>query len=108
MAGVYRFMFSAQCDSRSGTHFLEIWPVIDTISLPNSGTRIRIPSNTESCLTVEYIFTFAANQVLQLYMRGDSPTDVFIVSIPGNTGNTGTTPFVPNIPSIILTMNQIR
>jgi hypothetical protein len=38
-------------------------------------------------------------------MRGDNATDVYIVSIAGNSA----TPVdVPNIPSIILTMNQIR
>jgi hypothetical protein len=98
-------MFSAQCDSRSSTHFLEIWPVINTTSLADSGTRISIPSNTETCLTVEYFFTFQAGDILQLYMRGDNSTDVSIKYIDGNTG---TTPAIPNIPSIILTINQIR
>ena len=54
---------------------------------------------------VEYIVTFNASQVLQLYMRGDNATDVFIVSIPGDTG---ISPDTPAIPSMILTMNQIR
>ena len=39
--GVYRFMFSAQCDSSSGTHYLEIFPVVNGVSVPDSNTRIR-------------------------------------------------------------------
>ena len=54
VAGVYRFLFSAQCDS-DGSHYLEIWHVINRTSVPDSLTRISVPSSAESCLTVEYI-----------------------------------------------------
>ena len=40
--GTYRCMFSAQCDSSSGTHYLEIFPVVNGIPVPDSNTRIRV------------------------------------------------------------------
>ena len=100
--GIYRFLFSAQCIS-TGSHYIEIWPVLNGISIPDSSTRLRVPSNTETCLTVEYIVSFAANDILQLYLRGDD-FDGHLVYIAGNPG---TTPAVPNIPSIILTIHRI-
>ena len=101
-AGTYRFLFSAQCIS-NGSHYIEIWPVINGTSLPDSNTRIRIASSTESCLTIEYIVTFNTNDILQLYMRGDSANGRLVYI----TGNPSTTPAIPNIPSIILTIHQI-
>ena len=101
-AGTYRFLFSAQCTS-TGSHYIEIWPVINGTSLPDSNTRIRIASSTESCLTIEYIVTFNTNDILQLYMRGDSANGRLVYI----TGNPSTTPAIPNIPSIIFTIHRI-
>jgi hypothetical protein len=100
--GTYRFLFSAQCIS-TGSHFIEIWPVINGESLPDSNTRIRLGSSTESCLTIEYIVGFNQYDVLQLYMRGDSVAGKLVYI----AGNPNTTPAIPDIPSIILTIHQI-
>ncbi len=100
--GTYRFLFSAQCIS-TGSHFLEIWPVINGFSLPDSNTRIRISSSTESCLTIEYIVSFNRNDILQLYMRGDSVSGHLVYI----AGNPNTIPAIPDTPSIILTIHQI-
>jgi hypothetical protein len=100
--GTYRFLFSAQCIS-TGSHYIEIWPVINGDSLPDSNTRIRIGSSTESCLTIEYIVSFKQYDILQLYMRGDSVSGHLVYI----AGNPNTTPAIPDIPSIILTIHQI-
>lgn len=102
ITGVYKFLFSAQCDSTAGTHYLEIFPVVNGTSVPNSNTRIRLPATTEACLTIEYFLSLNANDNLQLYMIADS-TNARIVAITGGGG----TPTIPNIPSIILTIMLI-
>jgi len=100
--GVYKVLFSAQCDTTGGTHYLEIFPVVNGTSVPDSNTRIRLPASTESCLTVEYFLSFNANDTLQFYMVSDS-TNAKIVAITRGTG----TPTIPDIPSIIITIMQI-
>jgi hypothetical protein len=100
--GVYKVVFSAQCDSTVGTNYLEIFPVINGTSVPDSNIRIRLTQAIESCLTVEYILSFTANDVLELYMIGET-TNVGIIAIIRGTG----TPTIPNIPSIIVTIIRI-
>jgi hypothetical protein len=100
--GVYKVLFSAQCDSTGGTHYLEIFPVVNGTSVPDSNTRIRLPASTESCLTVEYFLSFNANDTLQFYMVSDN-TNARIVAITRGTG----TPTIPNVPSIIVTIMRI-
>lgn len=101
--GTYKFLFSAQCDSSAGTHYLEIFPVINGTSVPDSNTRIRLGATIENCLTVEYILAFQAGDILELYMVGDS-TNSRLLAI---TGNPATTPATPNAPSIIVTVTRI-
>jgi hypothetical protein len=100
--GVYRVLFSAQCDSSSGTHYLEIFPVVNGNSVPDSNTRIRLSNTVESCLTVEYFLSFNANDELQLFMVGDN-TNARLIAITRGTG----TPTIPNIPSVIVTIMRI-
>ena len=100
--GIYRVMFSAQCDSTSGAHELEIFPVVNGTSVPDSNTRIRVTAGVETCLTAEYFLSFVAGDILQLYMIGGS-TNAKIVAI----SRSGGTPAVPNIPSIIVTIQRI-
>jgi hypothetical protein len=104
VTGVFKVLFSAQCDSSGGTHYLEIFPVINGTSVPKSNTRIRLASATEACLVVEYILSFNANDKLQLFMIGDN-TNARLIAIP--RGN-GTTPVVPDIPSIIVNVTRIE
>ena len=101
--GVYRVLFSAQCDSSSGTHYLEIFPVVNGTSVPDSNTRIRLSSAVESCLVVEYILSFTANDILQLYMISEN-TNTRILALTRGSG----TPAVPDIPSIIVNINRIE
>lgn len=101
--GVYNILFSAQCDSSSGTHYLEIFPVINGTSVSKSNTRIRVNSATEACLVVEYILSLNANDKLQLFMIGDN-TNARLLALTRGTG----TPVVPDIPSIIVNINRIE
>ena len=103
ITGVYRVLFSAQCDSSSGTHYLEIFPVVNGTSVPDSNTRIRLSSAIESCLVVEYILSFTANDILQLYMISEN-TNTRILALTRGSG----TPAVPDIPSIIVNINRIE
>jgi NADH:ubiquinone oxidoreductase subunit F (NADH-binding) len=102
ITGIYKILFSAQCDVIASQHYLEIFPVINNVSVPRSNTRIRLSASVENCLTVEYFLSFTANDVLQFYMTGDS-TNSRIVAITEGGG----TPVIPDIPSIIVTIMQI-
>jgi len=46
--GIFRVLFSAQCDSSSGTHYLEIFPVVNGTSVSKSNTRIRLNAASEA------------------------------------------------------------
>jgi len=100
--GTYRFMFSAQCDSTSGSQFIEIFPVVNGTPIPDSNTRIRVGVSVESCLTAEYFLAFTAGDRLQLFMVGSS-TNARLLAVTRGTG----TPAIPDIPSIILTIQRI-
>jgi hypothetical protein len=101
--GIYRVLFSAQVDSNGGTHYLEIFPVINNQSVPKSNTRIRVGNGVENCLTVEYFLSLNQNDTLELFMIGDS-NNIRLLTLPENTTYT---PDVPSIPSIILTLQRI-
>jgi hypothetical protein len=101
--GIFRVLFSAQCDSSSGTHYLEIFPVVNGTSVSKSNTRIRLAATTEACLVVEYILSFNANDKLQLFMIGSS-TNARLLAITGGGG----TPVVPDVPSIIMNVTRIE
>lgn len=107
--GVFRVCFSAQCDSTFGpTHYIEIFPVINGVSVPDSNTRIAMTSGVETCLTVEYFLPFNANDILQLRMTGDNLVDasnarlLYVPAVPGNPVP------IPAVPSIILTIQRIE
>jgi hypothetical protein len=103
VTGVFSLLFSAQCDSSSGTHYLEIFPVVNGTSVSKSNTRIRLNAATEACLVVEYILSFNANDTLQLFMIGDN-TNARLLAITRGGG----TPVVPDIPSIIVNVTRIE
>ena len=103
VTGTYKILFSAQCDSVSGTHTLDIFPVVNGLSVPKSNTRIALNSTVEATLTIEYILDFTANQILQFYMTGNN-VDARILAI--DLAGVGT-PVIPDIPSIIVTIIRI-
>jgi hypothetical protein len=103
VTGVFNVLFSAQCDSSSGTHYLEIFPVVNGTSVSKSNTRIRLNAATEACLVVEYILSFNANDKLQFFMIGDN-TNARLVALTRGGG----TPVIPDIPSIIVNVTRIE
>jgi hypothetical protein len=103
VTGIFNVLFSAQCDSSSGTHYLEIFPVVNGTSVSKSNTRIKLNAATEACLVVEYILSFNANDKLQLFMIGDN-TNARLLAITRGGG----TPTVPDIPSIIVNIIRIE
>jgi len=68
-----------------------------------SNTRARLPANVEVCLVVEYILSFTANDLLELYMIADN-TNARLLTLTRGSG----TPAVPDIPSIIVNINRIE
>lgn len=108
--GTYRVCFSAQCDSTLGLHVIEIFPVINGTSVPNSNTRLRVDVGVETCLTVEYFLSFSAGDVLQLRMTGDDTSaaaNARLLYLPAVAGIPSGAPAIPAIPSIILTVQRI-
>jgi hypothetical protein len=111
LAGTYRVCFSAQCDSSNGTHVIEIFPVINGTSVPDSNTRLRVNEAVETCLTVEYFLSFNANDILQLRMTGDTTAGasnarlLYIASVAGIPSGA---PAIPAVPSIILTVQRLE
>jgi hypothetical protein len=104
-AGVYRILFSAQCDVADvgATSTLDIFPVVNGPSVPKSNTRLKLSVTTEACLVVEFLLSFNANDRFQLYMRG-STVNARLLAIVAGTG----TPALPATPSIILNLTRIE
>ena len=108
VTGTYRVFFSAQADSVLGIHYIEIFPVINGTSVPDSNTRITLNAGIESCLTVEYFLQFNANDIFELRMTGDNTTgasNARLLYVPSAAGNPVT---IPAIPSIIVTIQRIE
>ena len=101
--GVYKVLFSAQCDTTGAAAALDIFPVINGTSVPDSNTRIRLSVGVESCLAVEYFLSFNENDTLQFYMVGTGAGTARILAVTRGGG----TPTIPDIPSIIITIMRI-
>ena len=101
--GVYKVLFSAQCNTTGSAAALDIFPVVNGTSVPDSNTRIRLSVGVESCLAVEYFLSFNANDTLQLYMVRTGTGTAQILAVTVGTG----TPTIPDIPSIIVTIMRI-
>ena len=99
VTGIYRVLFSAQCDSTSGNgHYLEFWPVVDGTAVPNSNTKIVLNTGAESCLTVEYFLSLNANAKLELYMAGTEHARILAYDASG---------LKPLTPSMIMNINKL-
>ncbi len=109
ITGVYRVLFSADCDSDGGTHTVEIFPTINGVSVPDSNTRVSVDDVTETALTVEFILSFNANDILELRMTGDNTAtaaNAHLSYTPPIAGIGG--PQIPAVPSIILIIQRIE
>jgi len=108
LTGTYKILFSAQCDCTNGTHYIEIFPVLNNVSVPDSNTRIALTAGVESCLTVEYFLACQANDVLEFRMTGDSTANASNARLLFVAAATGTPVAIPAVPSIIVTIMRIE
>jgi hypothetical protein len=96
---VYKVLASIQCNTTSGNHYIDVWPMISGISVPNSATRIRIGGAVEDLMTVEWFLEMNEGQNLIINFTSDS-TNAQILALPA-------LPSRPAIPSIITTILEI-
>ena len=101
-------LFSAQCDCTGGTHYIEIFPVINNSSVPDSNTRITLNAGVESCLTVEYFLAFQANDILEFLMTGDNTANASNARLLFVAAAAGNPVAIPAVPSIIVTIMRIE
>lgn len=105
MAGTYKFVFSAQVDySGAGNNYMAIWPGINGVFVDKSNTRIRLPQNVETCLTVEYVLECGADDYVEFFMAANS-TAILLKYFPEESAISGVT--IPSVPSIIVTVMRI-
>ena len=107
VTGIYKILFSAQCYVTNGKHYLEIWPVINGVSVPTSNTRIRLNAQVENCLTVEYFLQMNASDQLEFYMISDDNTGKVQLLCLTQANVPPPNIFIPIVPSIIVTMMLI-
>jgi actin-related protein len=96
---VYKVLASLQCNTTAGNHYIDVWPVINGISVPNAATRIRIGGGVEDLMTVEWFLEMQQGQNLIINFTSDS-TNAQILALPA-------LPSRPAIPSIITTILEI-
>jgi hypothetical protein len=102
--GVFDIQFSTQISLSSGNQPkpIDMWFVVDGVSVPNSNTRQTITGkDQETVLTVNLVQPFVSGQYIQLaYSSPDAN-----IQLGTFTGLTG--PTRPDIPSVILTVEPI-
>lgn len=99
--GLYNFQFSAQLDKSGGSaSTVYIWPRINGVNVPDSGTKIVIDGpNAEVVPAWNFLLVMKARDYFELAWQS-SDSDVVIAAEPA-TGN------LPGIPSIILTVTWV-
>ncbi len=109
-SGLYNFQFSAQVSSSSSnSQKLWLWPRINGVDVPNSGSEITVAGNSTVLVPAwNWVLSLDANDYFELVYAVDS-TNVRIVSVAAQTGANGTATFArPAVPSIILTVTQVQ
>lgn len=100
-AGKYNIAFSTQFHVTSASAIVYVWLKKNGISIPNTNTRIDIPSAAPYHVAAWNFFVdAAANDSYEIFWSTPSNN----VSIQSITGLTGTK---PDVPSVIVTVNQI-
>lgn len=99
-AGVYKFLYSIQCNKNPGgaTSFpVDIYIKVNGLVVPNSTSRTRVTNNTEVVATCEYILNLAATNTIEVAAY---TTALGLVDFP-YFAPTGTAPATPSIISNI-------
>lgn len=105
--GTYNIQFSAQFHHTSGGgagNTVNIWFRLNGIDVPNSDTRLTVPSNAPYVVAAwNFVQTVSATNYLEIMWATDN------ASIVVEYEPAGTTPFAhPAIPSVIITAQQIQ
>lgn len=104
-SGIYNFQFSVQLESgTASSRVITIWPRINGVDVPNTGTHITIKSNTDVLVPAwNFVFAITANDYFELMWAADGNN----VTLAASAAQT--VPFAhPAVPSIILTVTQIN
>jgi hypothetical protein len=102
-AGVYKVLASAQCDKTGGGGAapLDMWVAINGNAVPNSATRIAINVNQETVMTVEWLLSLAATDVITVECFDPTGSnDLQLLAVAAASP-------APAIPSIITTITRI-
>jgi hypothetical protein len=101
--GTYDIQFSAQFHNNGGGgggNTVQIWFRKNGTDLPDSATRISVPTNNPYVVAAwDFMDNFAAGDNFQIMWSTDNTN----IGIDHNTG----TPPAPNIPSVIITVMQV-
>ena len=99
-SGTYKVLASVQCDRTvAGQGDVEMWCSVQGTAVPNSATRINLNQNIEQVMTVEWIVSVAASEIVSVSVYS---------SVAGNVAASfAAAPPVPAIPSIITTVLRI-
>jgi hypothetical protein len=101
--GTYDIQFSAQLHNNGGGgsgDIVQIWFRKNGTDIPDSATRIAVPTNTPySVAAWDFMDNFAAGDNFQIMWSTNNTN----IGIDHNTG----TPPAPNIPSVIITVMQV-
>ena len=102
-SGTYDIQFSAQLHNNGGGgsgSTVQIWFRKNGTDIPDSATRITVPTNTPySVAAWDFMDNFAAGDNFQIMWSTNNTN----IGIDHNTG----TPPAPNIPSVIITVMQV-
>lgn len=105
--GDYMVTFSAECNSTSGNHNLNVWMRQAAAGgtpadVANSNSIVYLTGSVSAVMTVNFIVECTAKgDILELWMSGDSTNSQLLAVAAGSS------PTRPAIPSIIVTVNKI-
>jgi hypothetical protein len=101
--GTYDIQFSAQLHNNGGGgggNTVQIWFRKNGTDIPDSATRVAVPTNTPYVVAAwDFMDNFAAGDNFQIMWSTNNTN----IGIDHNTG----TPPAPNIPSVIITVMQV-
>jgi hypothetical protein len=102
VAGVYRICFSVIAQGGTANKLFNVWLAVDGSPIARTNTIQNLSTaGVDRIITVEFMYTFAANQYFEIMMWSDA-TNTSIIA----TG-TQATPTRPASPSVILDINKV-
>lgn len=97
--GVYKVLFSIQYRQGGTNPTLEVWFTLNGVNIPNSASEQITQSNSNGIITVEFIFSLSAGNILCL-LANSSGNNTGILTLPP-------TATAPQSPAIVLTIMRI-